>query len=425
MTEPDAPASPLRTVPRAEPGPRLPSSFTTLGDEFLADPYALYERLRSADPVLWVPGIFGLGAWLVTSHALVSTVLRSKNFGREGSKVVPSEKLALFPQGAAGLADRRRSMLFHDPPDHTRLRGLVSRAFTPSTVEELRHHIAEIAEDLLDRVEGQGYMDLLRDFAFPLPIIVIAELLGVPPEDRDRIKCWATDIIASTNPMPSPDESARAEQAVYALDEYVEGIVEERRRAPRADLISQLTQVHDAGDRLSTMELLSTCRLLLTAGHETTTHLIGNGMLAIHRHPAARDTLLTDPELLPQAIEELLRYDSPVQLTMRFAMEDEPLGQHVVKRGDLVVPVLGAANRDPEHFPAPDDLDLLRGNAHTHVSFGAGIHCCLGASLARLEGQVALGALMRRLPQLALGTEPPVWRKNWALRGLTSLPMTF
>jgi cytochrome P450 len=394
-----------------------------LGPEMLADPYAFYRSLHAADPVLRVPELLDLGGWLVTSHSVCAHALKSKAFGKEGHRVLPPEKLALIPQESVELADRRKhSMLFRDPPVHTRLRGLVNQAFTPRIIERLRPHIAEIAEQLLDAV-GTGPVELIRSFAFPLPIIVIAELLGVPAADRDRFKAWSNDMTFGLSPAATADELARVAVAIDAMDDYMRGILDERRRQPRADLISELLRAQEAGDQLGTDELLTTVRLLLTAGHETTVNLIGNGTLALARHDGERARLAADPSLLPNAIEELLRFDSPVQMTMRFCFEDAPLGKHTARRGDLVFLMLGAANRDPDQFADPDRLDLQRANAGTHLSFGGGIHYCLGAPLARLEGQLAIGALLRRWPKLALADQPLVWRPNPVLRGLKELPL--
>jgi cytochrome P450 len=392
-----------------------------LTPERLADPYPMYRQLRALDPVFRAPGVFGLGAWLVTDHALCASLLKSKAFGKEGERVLSPEVLAQIPQESTDLAERRKhSMLFRDPPGHTRLRGLVNLAFTPRTIERLRPHIAAIAEDLLDRAPAS--CDLIRDFAFPLPIIVISELLGVPPEDRDRFKAWSTDMTRGIEPGATPDDLAAVSRAIEALDGYMTGVIEERRREPRPDLISDLLRAHEAGDQLSMDELLATCRLLLTAGHETTVNLIGNGVLALLRHDGPRAALAADPSLLPRAVEELLRFDSPVQMTMRFAFEDTTLGRHPVKVGDLVVLMLGAGNRDAAVFADPDALDLSRANAHHHLAFGAGIHYCLGAALARLEGELAIGTLLRRRPALALDGDL-AWRKNLVLRGLQALPV--
>ncbi len=396
--------------------------FAAFGPAVVADPYPFYKMLAAQGPVVHAPGVFGVGARLVTGHALVSSALRGKSFIKEGDRVVAPELLARIPQEGMDLAARRKhSMLFRDPPVHTRLRGLVNLAFTPRTVERLRPHIVEIADRLLD---GAGReFDLIRAFAFPLPIIVIAELLGVAAEDRDQFKTWSTDLTLGLSPAATADDLARVKRAIEAVDEYMARVIEARRREARADLISDLVRVQESGDRLSMEELLATCRLLLTAGHETTVNLIGNGTLALLRNPAAREALAADPSLLPNAVEELLRYDSPVQMTMRFALEDGDLGGHPVSRGDLVLLLLGAANRDPSVFADPDRLDPARANAHGHVSFGAGIHYCLGAPLARLEGEIALGALLRRFPGLALATEQLAWRANPVLRGLQALPV--
>jgi cytochrome P450 len=316
-------------------------------------------------------------------------------------------------------------MLFRDPPDHTRLRRLVSQAFTPRTVERLHGHIVEVAETLIGRAIDRGRMDLIADFAFPLPIIVIAELLGVPPSDRDKFRDWSSDLTQGLSPGAGPEELERVERSVDRFDEYMSAIIEQRRREPRSDLISDLVRAHEAGDHLSMEELLATCRLILSAGHETTVNLIGNGMLALLRHPEARAALAADPSLLPNAVEEFLRYDSPVQLTLRFTLEPTVLGDQALSPGDLVVVLLGAANHDPAVFAEPARLDLRRENVRDHISFGGGIHYCLGASLARLEGQIAIGALLRRLPGLALVSEALTWRPNPVLRGVESLPVVF
>jgi cytochrome P450 len=372
-----------------------------------------------------MPELFGIGGWLVTDHAVASSVLRSKHFIKEGQRVVAPEKLALIPQETVEIAERRKSnMLFRDPPDHTRLRGLVTQAFTPRTIEGLRPHIAEIADRLLDGMMARGQADLIREFAFPLPIIVIAELLGVSPEDRDRFKAWSTDLTLGVNFGASAEDLARVGKAVEALSAYLSDVIEDRRRAPRSDLISELVRVQDAGDRLNMEELLATCRLLLAAGHETTVNLIGNGVLALLRHPDQRRALADDPGLLGNAVEEILRYDSPVQVTNRFTLEDTALGPHTAKRGDVVLVLLGAANRDRAIFADPARLDLRRENASAHISFGGGIHYCLGAALARLEGELAIGALLRRAPGLALADgAAPTFRPHLVLRGLSTLPV--
>jgi cytochrome P450 len=399
--------------------------FARLGPEFLANPYPFYDMLRAQGPAVWMPELIGLGGFLVTGHAACSSVLRNKQFGVEPDAVVPADKLALLPTSSVDVTERRRAnMLFRDPPDHTRLRGLVSQAFTPRTVERLRPRIAEVAERLIDAMEEAGRADLIKDFAFPLPIIVIAELLGVPPEDRDQFKAWSTVLTRGISPDVTREEITQVGRALDAIDAYMTGVAEDRRRAPRADLMSDLVRAQDAGDRLTLPEVLATARLILTAGHETTVNLIGNGMLALLRHPGER-AALADEALLPGAVEELLRYDSPVQMTMRFALDTVPLGDRTVKRGDMVLAVLGGANRDPAQFEDPNRLDVRRANAGSHISFGSGVHYCLGAPLARLEGEIALGALLRRLPRMALAGGALAWRTHPVLRGLTALPVTF
>jgi len=399
-----------------------PPLLAMMSPELLSNPYPMTAKLRAVSPVLRTSALFGLDGFLVTSHAGCSAVLRSKHFGKEGQRVLPPDKLAMIPQEGVELAEKRRhSMLFADPPNHTRLRGLVSQAFTPRTVERLRPRIAAITEELLDAV-GDDF-DLIREVAFPLPIVVIAELLGVPSEDKEQFKAWSTILTRGLDPGATPDELGPIVGALNELDAYLTGVIEERRRAPRQDLISDLVRAQEAGDQLSMPELLATCRVILTAGHETTVNLIGNGMLALLNHPGERDRLIADPSLMPGAVEELLRYDSPVQMTLRFTFEETVIGGQTAKPGDLVVALLGAANRDPEVFADPDRLDVTRKNASQHLSLGGGIHYCLGAALARLEGEIAIGAILRRRPNLALDGTPLTWRRNVVLRGVTSLPV--
>jgi pimeloyl-[acyl-carrier protein] synthase len=404
------------------------SLFASARPSFLSDPYPFYERLRAAGPVTFQPGVFGGGAWMVTGHAACSAALKDKHLGKEGYRVLAPGRFAFLPRESPEVAERNKNnLLVRDPPDHTRLRGLVTQAFTPHTVERLRPHVAEIADRLLDDLAATlaagGAADLLGAFAFPLPALVIAELLGVAPGDTDQFLAWSTALMLNSKLDLTMDDVRQVSAANEALDGYLRDVIEDRRKTPRADLISDLVRVQDAGDRLSLDELLGTCRLILTAGHETTVNLIGNGTLALLQHPAERAAVAADPALLPGAVEEILRFNSPVQMTQRFAMEDTQLGDHTLKRGDLVFILLGAANRDPAVFPDPATLDVRRPNAHANLAFGAGIHYCLGAPLARLEGEIALGALLRRLPDLALTGEPLTWRQHPILRGLQALPV--
>ena len=290
-------------------------------------------------------------------------------------------------------------MLLQDPPDHTRLRTLVSKAFTPRAIESLRGRIEQMVDALLDVAVDRGEMDLIADLAYPLPASVICEMLGVPLQDRDRLREWSADIARSLDAVivSDPEVIARANAAGVALREYFERLVAERRRAPRADILSGLIAAEEAGDRLSTDELFATVILLFLAGHETTANLIGNGMLALLRHPAELARLRDDPALIESAVEELLRYDSPVQRVSRITTADVVIGDRTIPAGSLAMALLAAANRDPAYFPDPDRLDVARRD-NRHLAFGSGIHFCLGAPLARLEGRIVFAALLAPLP---------------------------
>ena len=387
--------------------------------EFNADPYPFYHRLREADPVHRSP----LGFWVLTRYDDCVMVLRDPRFGRAGFEgVLESVYGNTVEQGRLPT-----SMLFRDPPDHTRLRGLVSRAFTPRVVEALRPRIQQIVDGLLDRVQSAGRMEVISDLAYPLPVIVISEMLGVPEEDRERIKQWSADIARSLDAIGLPTDPEivdRGRTGRRAIGDYFRSLIPDRKKRPRGDLLSLLIEAEEQGDKLSEGELLATCVLLYIAGHETTVNLIGNGLLALLRHPKELERLRDEPSLIQSAVEELLRYDGPVQRTARITNADVELGEHKIPKGSMVVPVIGAANRDPAHFPDPDRLDVSRPD-NRHIAFGFGIHFCLGAPLARLEGQISLGTLLHRLPRLALSTERPEWRESQVLRGLKALPVSF
>lgn len=387
--------------------------------EFNADPYPFYHRLREADPVHRSP----LGFWVLTRYDDCVMVLRDPRFGRAGFEgVLESVYGNTVEQGRLPT-----SMLFRDPPDHTRLRGLVSRAFTPRVVEALRPRIQQIVDGLLDRVQGAGRMEVISDLAYPLPVIVISEMLGVPEEDRERIKQWSADIARSLDAIGLPTDPEivdRGRTGRRAIGDYFRSLIPDRKKRPRGDLLSLLIEAEEQGDKLSEGELLATCVLLYIAGHETTVNLIGNGLLALLRHPKELQRLRDEPSLIQSAVEELLRYDGPVQRTARITNADVELGEHKIPKGSMVVPVIGAANRDPAHFPDPDRLDVSRPD-NRHIAFGFGIHFCLGAPLARLEGHITLGTLLHRLPRLALSTERPEWRESQVLRGLKALPVSF
>ncbi len=393
-------------------------AFNPMAPEFVADPYPTYHRLRTADPVHRSP----LGFWVLTRYEDVAAVLRDPRFAKEAIASFVAARFGTTVPPGMGL-----SMLDRDPPDHTRLRGLVSKAFTPRVVERLRPHVQQIVDGLLARVEGAGGMDLIEQFAYPLPVIVICELLGVPVEDHERFKSWGLDIARGLDAIMLPPDSDVARRSIAgrrALADYFRTLIAERRAAPRDDMLSGLIAAEEAGDRLSEEELLATCILLLVAGHETTVNLIGNGTLALLRHPAELQRLRDDPGLIGTAIEELLRYDGPVQRTARIPSEDVTIGGKAIATGEMVMPFIGAADRDPAQFRDPDRLDIARTD-NRHLAFGLGIHFCLGAPLARLEGQIAINTLVRRLPKLALATDTPQYRQSLTLRGLQSLPVAF
>jgi cytochrome P450 len=393
--------------------------FNPLLPEFHANPYPFYEQLRERDPVHESP----LGFRVLTRYDDVVLALRDPRFGRDGF-----EPLIAAQYGREGEEGRLpRSMLWRDPPDHTRLRTLVSKAFTPRVIEEMRLHIQAIVDGLLDQVQDRNGMDMIADLAYPLPVTVICEMLGVPLDDHSAIRGWSSDIARSLDSiglLADPDVTARGASARRALGEYFRRLLPERRQRPRADLLSLLIAAEEQGDRLNEGELLAMCLLLFIAGHETTVNLIGNGVLALLRHPDELKKLRDQPALIPLAIEELLRYDSPVQWTARITNTDVEVRGCQIPNGSMVVAAIGAANRDPSQFRDPDRLDIAR-ERNRHVAFGFGIHFCLGAPLARVEGQIALGAILRRMPDLALQTATPEWRESSALRGLKTLPVTF
>lgn len=389
--------------------------------EFTAHPHPTYARLRRDAPVHRMALPDGFTVWLVTRYSAVVAVLRDERFVKNYRNALPPERIAQVQDSQNPFEVLSQHMLDRDPPDHTRLRGLVSKAFTPRMIESLRPRIQTIADTLLDAVQNRGQMDLINDYAFPLPIIVIAEMLGLPIEDRDMFRHWSDTLIGG-----NPQQGGQAEAAVEFV-QYVRALLQERRVNPGTDLISGLLEAEEHGDRLSEDELISMVFLLLVAGHETTVNLIGNGTLALLQHPDQLDRLRRDPSLLKPAIEELLRYDGPVETsTIRFAREDLQFDGQPIARGNAVMVVLTSANRDDVQFARPDDLDITR-PSNRHLAFGHGIHYCLGAPLARIEGQIALGTLLQRLPHLRLAVAPDElqWRAGLLLRGLRSFPVAF
>jgi pimeloyl-[acyl-carrier protein] synthase len=392
--------------------------FNPMDPEFVADPYPMYHRLRVEDPVHHSP----LGFWVLTRYPDVMAMLRDPRLIKEPIAAFVAARFGMAVPPGLGL-----SMLDRDPPDHTRLRGLVSKAFTPRALERLRPGIQQIVDGLLDEAQSRGSMDLIEEFAYPLPVRVICEMLGVPVKDHERFKRWGLDIARGLDAIMLPPDSEVGQRSVSgrrALADYFRGLIAERRAAPRDDMLSALIAAEEAGDKLNEEELLATCILLLVAGHETTVNLIGNGTLALLRHPAELRKLRENPGLIGTAVEELLRFDGPVQRTARIPSEDITIGGQTIGKGEMVMPFLGAADRDPTQFPDPDRLDITRAD-NRHIAFGMGIHFCLGAPLARMEGQIAINTLLARLPKLALATDRPTFRQSLTLRGLETLPVSF
>ena len=396
------------------------SLYHLLEPEVLANPYPLYHRLRSEDPVHWDPF---LHAWVVTRYADVVTVfqrfLANRTPTPEQLRAMGLEKLTPLAQVMV------RQMLFLDQPNHGRVRGLASKAFTPRRVEVLRSHIKEITESLLDKVQDNGHMDVIADLAYPLPAIVTAEMLGVPTSDWQQLTAWSADFAQVLgNFQHTPESAPRVIKSLEEMVVYFRAAVQEVARKPREGLISALLTAEIEGDRLSEEEVIANTIVTMVGGQETTTNLIGNGMLSLLRHRDQLEKLREDLSLIPSAVEELLRYESPSQHTARLAPEDVELGGKNIRKRQAVIAVMGAANRDPERFPEPDRLDICR-QENRHVAFAWGAHFCFGAPLARIEGQTAFEAILRRMPGVQLATEQVTWRENLGLRGLIALPVTF
>ncbi len=396
--------------------------FNPFTPEFQADPYPGYRQLREADPMHWSQL---MQLWVLTRYEDVEFVLRDQRFSaNRRSSTNP------IVQAVAGRQDsdlpfaNATTMLGADPPEHTRLRGLVSKAFTPRSVEAMRPRIQQIVDELLESAEAGQPFDLIEQVAYPLPVIVIAEMLGVAAERRADFKRWSDDLVATLSIQTADgDVAERARDSGLQMADYFRGVIAERREQPEDDLLSRLIAAEDRGEVLSEDELLATCMLLLAAGNETTTNLIGNGMLALLRQPDQLAKLQADPALLNSAVEEMLRYDGPVQATARVATEDMEVGGSTVEKGQILFALLAAANHDPAVFDDPESFDITRDD-NRHLAFGHGLHFCLGAPVARLEAQVAFRALLERFPNVRLATDAPPWNGNFILRGLTKLPLT-
>ena len=385
------------------------------------DPYPDYRRLREQDPVHETPS----GAFVLSRYADCVALLKDP---RASSDPACSDSYQRARERGALRADealgRAPPFLLKDPPDHTRLRGLVSRAFTPKVVEGHRPRIEALVAGLLDRVAERGSADIIADVAYPLPVTVICELLGVPAADHETFKQWSGDLARAADPEAtlSPEEIEARKRAGNAFSEYFRSLVAERRKRPGDDLLSALIAAEEAGDTLSEEELISNCIFLLAAGHETTANLIGNGTLALLRNPDQLERLRADPSLARSAVEEFLRYDAPVQIAGRIARDDIEISGRVIPKGRQIAVLLASANRDHERFHDPDGLDVARADNH-HLAFGHGIHFCLGAPLARLEGEVYFQALVRRFDQVALAQDELEYKPNIVNRGLKALPV--
>jgi cytochrome P450 PksS len=392
--------------------------------EFKANPYPFYARLRQEAPVCRVLTPDKQPTWLVTRYDDVVALLKDQRFVKDKRIALSPEQATRQPWIPRMLRPLERNMLDADPPEHTRLRGLVHNAFTPRLVENLRERVQALTEELIDAAEGKGRMDLIRDYALPLPSTIIAELLGVPAGDRHRFHRWSSTIVTA---VPSRWGLLRAMPSLVAFLRYIRKLVNTRRSAAGHDLLSALVEAREEGDQLSEDELLAMISLLLIAGHETTVNLIGNGVLALLLHPEQMERLRNEPALIKTAVEELLRYDGPLETaTERYGREDVTISGVTIPRGERVFPVLASANRDESQFTNPDELDLTR-DPNRHLAFGLGLHYCLGAPLARLEGQIAINTLLRRLPdlRLAIPRESLRRRPGLVLHSLESLPVGF
>lgn len=418
-------------------------------DEIRANPYSFYEKLRREEPVHWDEE---LGLWVLTRYADIDSLYTDERFSRAQGLMRGFDRLPASEQQIAAPVYHSfsKTVFYADPPYHTHLRGLMNHAFTPRRVERLRPYVQKTVNDLLDGMQAAAEKDMIHDLAYPLPVMVIAELLGLPQSDRARFKKWSDDLFAILGTVRYKS-TALLEQAAHSLDEltdYVKMLSRQRREHPRDDLLTALLAVteeedeacphphgsslphaqgelvrdREASSTLTEEELVSNINILLSTGHETTTHLIGNGLLALLQHPDQLKKLREKPALLGPAIEEMLRYDNPVQITYRSALEDASIRGRFIRKGDLVNTIIGSANRDPDRFSNPDDFNITR-NEGRHLGFGIGIHFCIGAPLVRLEAEVVFETILRRFPQISLGTENLEWQEHPIFRGVKSLPI--
>jgi pimeloyl-[acyl-carrier protein] synthase len=392
------------------------ADYDLYGPSVIADPYPTYRAMRAAGPLVRVGRV-----WYVTTYALADQVFKDKSFGR-GEGYIAMIRDALGP---GPLYDSlSRWILFMDPPDHTRIRSLVMRAFTPRAVSRLRAMIQAMVDELVDELDRRPETDFLRDFAYPLPVQVICGLLGVPADDREDFKTWSADLGRGLQiATATPEIVRKGNVAAAKLGEYFRGLIDERRASPGDGFLDDLIAAEYQGGSLTEDELLATVGLIFFAGHETTVNLLGNGLVALLRARGEWEALCADPGLARPAVEEMLRFDTPVQRATRVALEDVEVADQRVLAGDMVDVIIGGANRDPAQFPEPDRFMISRANG-PHLSFAAGPHYCAGATLARVEAEIAMGTLAQRCPRLALATEQLTFRPNVILRGLESIPVT-
>jgi hypothetical protein len=397
-------------------------NFNPFLPEFYSNPYPIYHRLRSEDPIH--KSI--MGPWILTRYADIKAVLHDPRF--RADKLLKRVKEKNQHIGQTEFAPLTQAigkwLLLLDPPDHTRLRGMASKALLHWTGERMPLYIQDAVDKLIGKVRNIGFMDIIADLACPLPTIVMARILGVPDEGHSQLGLWSNDLSHVFEPLMSLEDYERLNQVAVEFTEYFRGLIAERENTPKEDLLSALILVREQGDRLSEDELLSICIMLFTGGGRPTLNLIGNGILALVRHPVQMELLKQEPGIIQSTVEELLRYDTPAQLIARVAIEDVKICDQTIQAGEQVHLFLGAANRDPAQFRDPDRLDITRGE-NRHLAFGGGIHYCLAAVLARSQGQIAINTLVQQLPNLKLHTNTLEWQKNIAIRGLKSLPVSF
>ena len=402
-----------------------PIQFNPFSPEFRTNPYPIYHRLRSENPICRSVG----GDWVLTRYEDVKTILRDRRVYSDNRPKLIQQKSKYFQNRGKSietLADASNKFLFYmNPPDHTRLRRLVSKAFSPVVIEGMRPQIQTIVDECLDKALSRGEMDIIAELAELLPIKVIASMLGVPPRDaQEQLHQWSQVLSRILDPLISLEEYEAINKAILEFQEYFCELISKREKDPQDDLISYLIAARDESDKLSEEEVLSTCILLFTTGEETTVNTIGNGMLALLNYPEQMEKLKQEPKIIQTAVEEVLRYDSPVQMTSRIASDKLEIGGQTIQKGEKMHLCLGSANRDPVQFPNPDRFDVLR-QENNHLAFGDGIHYCLGAALAHTQAEIAINALVQQLPNLKLASDKLAWRKNIVLRGLKALPVTF